>query len=197
MKNIRVILIAAVLAALTAALTACAARPTPAASSPEKPSPTETDDAPEDPIAILSKSGKIDASGIIEKSDRKDGKFLVMITRRDISEKAIADVLMEKYGFDMELYENSDDDSLDWDAYITAKREAVKSLYLSEAEAFIEETELDRADILEVSSYTGTVIVYAEPETILRCARSDYAEHIYSFENSANEPAVETGEEKP
>ena len=146
---------------------------------------------------LLSRSGKISCE-ILEESDVKDGKYLVMIFRRDIPMWKVAAELKDKYGYDMDVYEYSEDESLDWDGYAMARRNVLKSLYLGEANAFIEEVGLDRKDIIYLGWYTGTIAVYASPETILRCAESDYAVSISPFSDDVNDPASiqVTGEEK-
>ena len=144
------------------------------------------------PEFSLSKNRKIEA-GILEKSDKKGDKYLVIISLGLVSDKDVADRIAADSEYDMDRYESSDDDALDRDGYITAKRAAIKALYLEAANEFIEALELDRNDILDVSGYGGSIIMYASPETILRCAQSDYSAHIYPFVDSVQG----TGEELP
>ncbi len=139
-----------------------------------------------DPKDVFSKNRKIDQS-IPEKAEIKGGKYLVLITRRELSRQKTAASLMEEYGYDLDLYEDSEDESLDWDGYREAYRNVLKKLYDEAAEEFINENELDRSDIVYTNSYTGSICMYAAPEVILRCAGSDSVTAILPFDDSLEE----------
>lgn len=133
------------------------------------------------------------AEGIYENSTYKDGKYLVLINRDIIPEATISERLMEEYGIDYCLFENNPNESLDYNEYLLIKRSVIKSLYLPEAEAFIEEVGIAYEDIVDVSSYTGSIIVYLTPERIEEYAKTSYVNKIYPFVDSVQE----TGEELP
>ena len=140
-------------------------------------------------FGIYAKSTAYDRQGTADPTKVGDKK-LVMITRRDIGQDVIRIRLQREYGYSAEEYEEGDDDSLDYDAYIAAKREVTRSMYTSAANEFIEKAQIERSDIKYIGEYTGTVIAYLTDEKIEELKNNDYVDRIEPFCDNEEQPAM-------
>ncbi len=136
-------------------------------------------------------SGKI-AQNVLSFPSKEGDKYLVMITRKNIDENSLAEVLYKQYGYTLDKFDHmsSNPDPTIYDDYVTSKRKVLESLYTTEAETFISDMTIENRDILYVGSYTGSIIAYVTAEKIEELSHSDYVNRILPFEDAIEETSL-------